>query len=374
MGLEEEIIVRKYQRGDAGNIVELLDSVHNGWPKEDIEGSNSTYWMWKYFEGPKPSLISVAEHQGNIIGTIHARQLNIKIENKLYPCTTTCDLVVRKDYRGLGLSKRLGIGSNREWRRSEGTILDYFIVGNPILVKSFDKTRPKFPIKIINLVKIEDIADHFENNPSSNSLLLRRGYSFLKQINKVLSQFISIPSSNPFEISPINEFDDRINEFWNRLAKEYDFIVERNLESLNHRYCHEKNRKYRVFQASRRGKIIGFIALRVNSYNQEYPVGYVTDLLCFIEEEEAVKALLIEGLNYFKENGVNLINIQLPLKHPYVNIARKMGFLDSRVQLHIYYIPAGNFDPFKGIRFRPEKVYMSWGDHDVLPPTIPKYE
>jgi hypothetical protein len=348
--------------------------VHNGWPKEDVEGSKATYWEWKHFERPKPSLISVAEYLGNIIGTIHARQLNIKIEDILYPCTTTCDLVVRKDYRGLGLSKRLGIGSNREWRRSEGTILDYFIVGNPILIKSFDMTRPKFPIEIVNLVKIEDVAYHFKNNPSSNSGLLKLSYSFLKQINKIRSRFTRIPNRNPFEISSIDEFDDSINEFWNSLADGYDFIVERDMESLNHRYCHEKNQKYKVFQACRTGKILGFIALRVNRYNKEYPIGYVTDLLCLKEEEEVVKALLNKGLNHFNENGVNLVNIQLPMKHPYIKIANKLGFLDSRVQLHIYYIPAGDFNPIKGIHFRPEKVYMSWGDHDVLPPSIPKYE
>jgi hypothetical protein len=51
----------------------------------------------------------------------------------------------------------MGEDFSRLWRKNEGILFDYFIIGNPILVERFSKTRPRLPANIINLTKIWDI-------------------------------------------------------------------------------------------------------------------------------------------------------------------------------------------------------------------------
>jgi GNAT superfamily N-acetyltransferase len=372
--LEEEIIIRKFNEKDKDQIISLLDSVFGGWPRQDIEGTKKQFWEWKYIDRPKPCYISVAEHKNRIVGTYHATRADIKIGGNLYPCTTTWDMVVHEDYRGMGLSKRLGSDFNRSWRRNEGIIYGYSIVGNPILVKSFDKTRPKFPVEVINLVRIDDLQLHFKYNIHKNPLILKQGYRVLSRLQNTLNFFRQGLDGCRCKVVEVNKFDTDTQDLWHRVSEDYDFIIERSMEVLNHRYCHEKNPKYRVLQATQGKEILGYTALRINRYNKEYPIGYIADLIGLKGEDRAIHQLLKEAIRYFREKNVNIVNLQIPQSHPYIRIARLHGFLDSRVKLHLYCVPTGDIDPIKDQSIDPERAFVSWGDHDVLPASTPDYD
>jgi hypothetical protein len=202
---------------------------------------------------------------------------------------------------------------------------------------------------------------------------MKQGYRALSTVNNAVNLFRGGLEGSPCEVTPVKEFDNAIDDFWVRVSGDYDFIVERTRDVLNHRYCHPKNPKYRVLQATCGGETLGFIVLRINRYHQEYPIGYIIDLLAVKREDRAIHQLLEEAMNYFRENRVNIVNLQIPQGHPYTRIAGLHGFLDSRVKLHLYCVPTGNIDPVKDLIFTPEKVYVSWGDHDVLPASTPDY-
>ena len=370
----ENVLIRKYREGDEENIVNLLQLVFKDWPTLDISCSPLEYWRWKHQTGTNKNFVTVAEHENQIIGCHHAIEVTIQVNNKALPCTTTCDFAVHPDYRKKGISQKMGYNYSRPWRTKEGMVFDYFIVGNPILVKSFSKTRPKFPIKIINMTNIRDINLHTQKNPRKNNTLLRNGYKILCNINNIKNKLTKPTKPYKYEITETHTFPEHMNTFWEATSHYYDFIIKRDTEVLNHRYCDPRNRASKIFIAKNKDEIQGYAVLRINRYNPDYPVGYIVDLLARPDQNHAIGALVSKSMEYFNENEINIVNCQIPRKHEYTGILSKLGFIDSRVSLYIFYVPSNEGMILHKQLPEDAKVYLSWGDHDVLPAFKPKYE
>jgi hypothetical protein len=144
--LSEKVEVRGYQVGDEAGIVELLELVFQGWPHIDLDCSPLDHWKWKYFGSHiVKRYITVAVSGGEIVGCHHSAAVNVKIRDITRVCTSSFDYAVHPDYRGMGVSNMMGETYSNAWRENDGIFLDYHITGNPILIKSFTKKKPRFP-------------------------------------------------------------------------------------------------------------------------------------------------------------------------------------------------------------------------------------
>lgn len=373
--LSTDYIVRKYRRGDEYQIVELLSLVFDGWPHIDLDCDPLEYWIWRYRDNPtKKSIVTVAESHNRIIGCHHVFEVKIKVGNKIYPGGTSSDLAVHPNYRRMGISKKMREGFSWPWSKKEGILFDYFIIGNPILVERFKKTKQRLPANIINLAKIGDIRRQLQIMSARNELSNRIGFYVVRSYQNLKNALREpVKRQEEFNIIAVDIFDDRINVFWNRIYYDYDFIVQRDKDVLNWRYCDSRIGKYLVKLALNKKEIMGYIVYRINRYNEEYPVGYVVDLLALPDRLDVVNELLGVAVQFFEDNGVNIINYQVASNHPYRSVFERHGFLDSRVKLHIFYQPS---DSKMRLSIPPQtgNVYLSWGDHDILPVSIPQYD
>ncbi len=367
--------IRPYRKGDEEGIVRLLELVFGGWPHLDIPCTALDYWRWKY-EGAhvRPPYISVAVADEEIVGCHHSTPFRVKIGDRIQLCTSSFDYAVHPDFRKMGISKKMGIDLSLNWRRRDGVYLDYHITGNPILIRSFSKYKPRFPYKIINLVWIGDIEKQLQAMPVENTWKVRLGFTMLRLVNKIKKLFTPTHNVRDIEIVKIDEFDDRIDGFWAEISDTHNFIVVRDRDFLNWRYCDPRGGGFVVKEAVDDGAVLGYIVLYINSFRRDYPIGYIVDLLSLPDRFDVAEALVVEALSYFAENGVNIVNFQVVEGHPHQKILENNGFLDSRIEINMFYSPINADEELVELdRGTPGKVHISWGDHDVLPVTIPKY-
>ena len=373
--MSDKIEVRAYRKGDETRIVSLLELVFQGWPHIDLECSPLEHWNWKYF-GPhiKKQYITVATSGGDIIGCHHSTAVDIRINGETRICTSSFDYAVHLDFRGMGVSKLMGDDFSNEWRRRDGVFLDYHITGNPILINSFSRKKPRFPHDIVNLVWINDIERQLEAYPMDKSWLIRLGYPPLKFFNVFKTKFsLTKLDSSKIEVKDVIMFDERIDLFSKQIENSHDFIVSRPKSYLNGRYCDPRGGDHRVKQAIENDEVLGYLVLKINRY-QEYPVGFIVDLLALPGRFDVVEALIHSAMSYFEANDVNLINYQQVKGYPFTGLLEKIGFLDSRLSLHLFYNPiAGEQTITEMNHVKQKRAHVCWGDHDVLPVKIPKY-
>ena len=354
----------------------LLDKVFVDWPHIDVECSPLEFWGWKYKGNPMPEMLhSVALVDGRIVGCCHVMPLKIKIGGASESCLTNVDLAVHADHRQRGLMNRIG-DTRDQVAPGLGFQIGYNITGNPILVKVLAESRARFPFDIVNLVRIRDIDLQLEKMPVGGAIVKKAGFLALRAFNRIQT---SLASGNAggggVSLRVVDRFDDRIGTFWDEAAKYYDFIVERKKEYLNWKYCDPRVGRFRVVLAEERGRVIGYCVSRINAFRADYPVGFIVDIHALPGCEGVVEALAGDAVRCFDESGVNIINCQLVRGHPYVDVMERLGFLDSRVEFHMFYQFYGASDPLAAIASSPAgRVYVSWGDHDVLPVKMPAYK
>lgn len=373
--MNKEYDVRVYQPDDEEGIVRLLQLVFDGWPHLDLDCSPIDHWKWKFRDNPlKMSSITLAKSDDEIVGCHHTMPVRVKMGEKVFLCTSGADFAVHPDFRGRRISRVLS-ARGFEINANEELKLHYAIIGNPILLKSVSKRRPRFPHPICNLVKIRDIDRQLEAMPVENASLMKLGFKTAKLFNfirKIIRS--SEPKNRDLSIVHVDSFDDGINEFWDEVSGYYDLIVERRREYLNWRYCDLRTGDFVVRQAKENDRILGYSVLRINRYRRDYPIGFIVDLLTLPDRLDAADSLVADAIRFFDNNDINIVNYQVIKAHPYEGILKRHGFVDSRIKTYVFFMPLQEDNLLNKVKKIPaSRVLISWGDHDVLPVTMPIY-
>lgn len=328
--------VLPYQPGDEEGIVELLQSVFDGWPHFDLECTPLDHWRWKYERDHiNQKVIAIARtRDGRIVGVNHAVPVNIKIGDAMSSCYQATDLAIDPDHRRRKLFPKMSEIKTR-LHNEYNTYLNYGTTGNPRAIEASIKAgRLGFPKKIASLVRINDVGLHFKNVKVDNPELLNIGVRVLNIVKGIGGPRFS----DGFQSQVVHKFDDRFSSFWNQIRREYDFIVDRSPDYLNLRYCDPRGGGYHIRSIEEAGEILGYIVLRINRYNQEYPEGYIVDFLTYPDRLDVAESLLSDAISFFQGNNINAIRYRVVTRHYYEGLFKRYGFIDSiqllRVNLH----------------------------------------
>ena len=367
--MSENYTVRFYEYGDEEKIVELLEDVFRGWPKQDIHCSKVDYWKWKHLENPvAESIMLVTEIVDQVVGANHSQPMKVKLGDDELQCVLATDLVVHRDHRRKGI-RTMQREKKMERLIPQGVSYSYHMTGNPILIESGENAQlPQIPHPIAPYVQIKDIDHHLENMPVDDAWLKKLGYRTLETLNKIENQLIKIPKNDEITIERIDRLEPDFDVFWEQVSKKFDFIGVRNSKYLNWRYGDLRAGNYTMYLAKKNEEILGYIVLCINGYMKEYPVGFIVDLLTNPDSVDATYPLLDEAMKYFDEHNINIVNSLVVKGGIFETPFSRKGFLDSMVRLAVFIRPIKNIEIFDILSsFRPEKVHFTWGDHDSLP-------
>ena len=373
--MKKEYEIRPYHHGDEDEIVQLLELVFDGWPKFDLSCTSIDHWRWKYLDNPfKTKFIVLGTSDHRIIGVIHSVPMRIIIGDESFFSAYAGDVVVHPTFRRKGVNSKMRTYVIESFRAAG--IKTYFsVTDNPVVIRWWTRMGvPRFPHKITNLVNIKCINKQLQAMPVKNAWLMKLGFNVAKIINNIRN---AIERFEPDDIDKciheIHRFDDRIDVFWKEVSDHHKFIIERNKNYLNWRYCDPRAGDFVVKQAEDcEGRVLGYCVLRINRYLREYPIGYFIDLLTLPDRLDVAYQLVGEAVRYFDRQDINIVNALMVKHHPYEKVLKSFGFLDSRIKLQLFLSPLEKVDKLKKLETDPTyKIHFSYGDIDSLPTTMP---
>jgi predicted N-acetyltransferase YhbS len=361
-------LVREATTKDHSKIVHLLNDVFETWPRQDIDYTKKDYWLWKYTENPNTDSIVIVGVQGEeIVGCSHAIPVPVKIGDEIQVCYYGSDVAVHPEHRKKGLrnmmkEKKFSVATSR------GGHYFFATSGNPILVKSYKRNDYLFPVKLVNMVYIEDIDLQLEKIPMKPSFLYKSGFHLLNSWRKIRNNLrIRTGESEKAEITSLEKFDERFDEFYTKISQDYGFIVKKDKDYLNWRYTGQGTGRFHSRAILDDNKVIGLCVSSINRFQEDYPVGYILELLTLKQEKGLANVLLEDAKKFLKEKNVNIVNYLVTDGSIYQSIANRNGFLNSRIPFHLFYTPFQT-DKLRELERLPlNKFCFSWGDHDSLP-------
>jgi len=255
-----------------------------------------------------------------------------------------------------------------------GVKLSYWMTGNPIVIEKYIDVRPNFPNPLINLVNIRDIDLHLEKMPMEREWFIKLGFKTVRTLNDLGNRFRRSLSKNPdVRIEDIEYFDEGMDRLWREVSDQYRIIIERKRDYLNWRYCDPRAGDFTVKQAEEHGQVQGYVVLKINRYREDYPVGFIVDLLTVPNRPDVTHALISDAVGFFDEHKTNIVNSLVVKAHPYEDLFKRHGFVDSRINVRVFFNTRDIGEKFENLKnTRADSGFFSWGDHDTLPITGPE--
>ncbi|MBD3206522.1 hypothetical protein GF319_09290 [Candidatus Bathyarchaeota archaeon] len=376
---QKTFITRPYREGDEEQIIVLLEMVFGDWPRFDLECTKKEHWTWKMKDTPtgiNPTVVTETE-EGDIIGVSQGIFKWAKIGDGVYLIRKGAELAVHPDYRRMGISSEAR-KVRKEITRRSNAVMTYNLTSNEILInrnkrKRAEERSPEFPYPIKQLVKIENIDEFMNYYEKGNKVSLFRswsiriGFRLLRFMNMVFGLLSSsFSKKEEVELRRIDRFDD-VDEFWDEIKNDYNWISVKSKDVLNWRYCDIRGGSYDIWVAEQDQVLLGYVVTRINRVEESHPVGYLMEVLAQRGREDVVELLVNEALSYFDENNVNAVYFTVVGGHPYEKIMYKHGFLDSRIRPYIYYRVyrrLDDVDKFKNSS--PDRLHYQFSEFDSI--------
>jgi len=345
-----------YQEDDEIGIVSLINLVS---PSNKY---NKRRWLWEYKNNPYGFLTVVAEDNGRIVGHMGLVLIDVKVGNKIIRGSQACDLCVHPDFRRQGMF--LTIGKTLMRRASEKRV--FFTYGFPnepayhghLKYGWFDVAR--IPALVTYLDAYRAITEKYEK--------LRRIDTLTKKFSRFVDYFFSrkreheLPSIENLRITEASSFDERINEFWNRVSKNYSIIVVRNRNYLNWRYFGRPDLNYKVLLAEDDGHIEGYLVMSTQK-SERGKVGYIVDVLS--SSKDIFLNLIHTSIEYLSRQSVDSVRCLMTKDHIWYKALKENGFT-SYLQQRLRFIARINSLHFLQQYKTAKEWYLTYGDSDMI--------
>jgi len=362
--MEQAWSVRAYKEGDVNGIFELMKVVY---PEKKYDREKwMRWWRWIYMNNPVGvSRIWIATHGDKIVGHDAFIPVKMKIVKEYIVGLQNIDLMIHADYRQQGvfstMEKKALIEADKE-----GIKVIYGFSNEaayPGHLKSgwFDICPMQVTFKPLNL-------DNILKKGISNKFLL-------KFCTVIGNWFVSIfyKAKNPTEvdaltISKIDSFDDRIDDFWKKVANEYKILTIRDKKYLNWRYFDVPDVDYTIFLAEKNEQIYGYIILRsvIVPEVRGLLLGCIFDVVALQGQDDVVHCLILRAIEHFRREKVDAICAKMIGNKTLHRIFRRNGFISSRLINYGHFIVyTSNQTLYELLKDR-ENWFIQLGDSDFI--------
>lgn len=348
-------VVRNGSEKDLHGILSLRKIALGETEKDKLD---PRFWRWEFQEGfDGKALIYIVEDENRIIGHFADIPRRFSVQGEIILGTLSLDLMVHPDHWRKGIFAAMGRYGIERVKQENGFFMTAFPIRSETifgLKKIGWREVVKLPV-LVYPIRFRGIVNRYLHFPPLSLLIggMARLVYFL---------FFGVKRrkrGEGVEIEKVFSLDDLFDGFWQRALSLHPIMGVRSRNYLTWRYLQHPTRKYTIYRVMKSGEMRGYIVLKkVELLNFNSAV--IVDLLAL--DGAALSALVETGIQYGREEGVDLLGFMVPQGHPYHKILRGMGFLPS-LKTFLFMIYALSD---KAIFFSPEKWYVNWGDTDVI--------
>ena len=315
--------IRISEEGDENEIFELTKAVWGERVPEKVRWMRG--WRWMHLDNPAGiSRIWLAGDGSKIVSQYPVIREDMKIGEEIIKGAQLIDTMTHPQYRRQGLCSTLGEKALNEIENKETHLVYCFPTQEvyPLHIKSgwLDVCAFQVMFKPLNLKNI--LRKYFVRN----RLLLNIFTASVNLIIKVLFRSKKVPEEDMLKVREISSFDDRINEFWNRVSSDYNIIRIREKKYLNWRYVDAPNADYTIYVAEEEGEICGYIILGCKDASGLI-FGYICDIIAPTDRGDIIQCLLAKAVEHFKEKKADIIFSQMIPNKIYRIALLKSGFI-----------------------------------------------
>ena len=296
----------------------------------------------------------------------------LKIGKEMYKAAWSVDTIVLPEYRNKGIGKQLQTKSaenhqifmsirssevNRKIKESFGSI--------PLThVSCFRRWIKVNRYNFRNAVKNRMVKSNYFNKKwldyfralNLDEILVHIINASLATKNRIAHK---VNIENSVKISEVDYFKDNIDEFWDNIKGQFDFIVTRDKKYLNWRYVSQPHMNYRKFIAKRNSKICGYIVLR-KAKPPESNVGIISDMISIPQDRQTLRQLIQFALKFFS-NDVEAIKCPTSV-HEIKLILKELSFSKEQENPFIFFSTDSYL--MDKIKNKNLSYYFGMGDHD----------
>lgn len=293
------------------------------------------YFDWKISRNyVQPGIINLIKDNGKIVSTASLTPKQLIFKNQLIDIAEIGDVYTDTEYQRQGMFSLLG---NETRKESESRDLN-FIYGLPNEAALPGWIKNKFNIieniQLISFIFPLNIQRRIQSKAhwtisrligSILSMLLFSYYKFKKLLDRIDRSIL---------VKELHECPNDWDDFWDKANKPYDFIINRDKNSILWRYFDNPN-KYTVIGLYRKNKLLGYLVYRI--INDEYIKNTViADFLTLPGYEYALSSGLNRIIEESFETGVDNITLWCIEDSKFSEIFNKKGFF-KRVKVPVIY-------------------------------------
>lgn len=357
--MRKDWFVRDYKKGDEQKINGLFNSIfHKNRSMDD--------WNWEFKENPEGVKLLVAVDNDNIVGHLGSLHRGIKIGQKNTLASLEVDGMTHPDYGRRGIFISLGKKLLSDSKKEDISI----VLGFPN-EKALPGHRKLNCIELFSLnVMIRPV--NFQNIAKkmfSNRFIRLIGEKMGKFTFRVLYREKKGKHDEDVTIKTVSRFDERFDRFWEEVSSSHPIILTRNSRYLNWRYFECPEKRYQIFIAENKERVLAMVVMRVFE-RFGLKNGTIVDILAIQNHETVVQSLLQKSMMHLKEKKVDLMACSIPQWSKYKKILRKCGFVNCPKRLNPKKEPFIIYPISKDIDMdmikNPRNWFITWGDTDVV--------
>jgi len=326
----------------------LIRYSHNGYKK----------WRWQYLENPfflaQEPAAWICGLNGKIVGHLGAIPVQLKVGSKKFNAAWLVDFVTLPEFRRKGVGRALVEEVDKEFE------VLLAVGGTDMSFNLFTKMGWSFLGHVPYCIKLWDlkllIKERVRNVFVANSAIVVSGI-----LLGILNLFTRCRRPKDIEVSRIDNFDEEVDTFWNRISSSFKFVVPRNRVYLSWKYDLQPGMEYVKFRAAHRGVLCGYIVVRCIKGNSGKDEGLIAEIITHPNDKDAQNALLSEALQYLKDQGCSMVRCFLTHKDMRGTLIRG-GLL--RYKAKMYFLIKDNISKLgEGVDL--DNWYLSAGDSDT---------
>lgn len=315
---------RMYTPGDEDQLFELAKAVW-GWKlaipkkKQWIKG-----WQWMFINNPAgSSIIWLAEHNGKLVGEYPLVMADMKVGDRLAKAGQIADTMTHPEYRRQGVAFTLGREVLSQLKEQKALLAFGFPTAEayPLHMNSgwIDVCAIQTMIKPLNLKNM--LKGYLTHDKLLIDIFSKLGELLLKTIFRARKP----PVVDGLTIAKVSHFDDRCNDLWDRISKDYNIIVVRDKDYLNWRYIDVPNAKYTIYVAEKNKKIYGYMVIECK-YHNGLIFGRILDIIAPLDQQVIVQCLISKAIEHFERKRVDAIFSSI-ISNRYRHSFLKNGFI-----------------------------------------------